>query len=170
MGLISGLMTNQKELNDLDKMFKMLDTDNNGVLDREELQNGISDVLGPFGNQQVNWVEFFNSLDHDKSNSINFEEFIVCARDRAVLLNRENVDNVFKMFDKNGDGAIDMDELRTLFQNQVQHDHSQSEDNDEEKCWKEIMQQCDLDGNGEISREEFQQVMENLVKMTMDQK
>ena len=72
-------------------------------------------VIGAFAAQETNWVEFFDAIDVDKSNDVNFEEFIVAAQDRATMINKDKVVNVFKMFDKNEDGAIDIEEIKTVF-------------------------------------------------------
>jgi Ca2+-binding EF-hand superfamily protein len=77
-------------------------------------------VIGAFAGQETNWVEFFNAIDVDKSNDVNFEEFQTAAQDRATMINQTNIEHVFKLFDKNGDGSIDIDEIKSVFQNKME--------------------------------------------------
>jgi len=47
------------------------------------------------------------------------------------MLSGENIDRVFNMFDKNGDGFIDLEELRTIFLSQK--DEAQEEESPHEQ-------------------------------------
>ena len=83
------------------------------------------------------------------------------------MLNEANIEGVFKLFDQNGDGHIDMDEMRTVFQNNINHSEEEK-GSDEEICWKDIMASCDRNGDGKISFEEFNTVMNEFVQMGDD--
>ena len=72
MSLITGLKASQEEIDDLDKMFKKFDKNNDGTLSLKEIKNGMVDVLGVFPAEQINWDEFFESVDVNKDGVIDY--------------------------------------------------------------------------------------------------
>jgi len=53
--------------------------------------------------------------DLDGDGKIDWQEFVMGSIDHKALLNQENIDKMFKMFDLNDDGEISTDELRYMF-------------------------------------------------------
>ena len=120
MALISGLMSTSKELLELDTMFKQFDKDNNGTLSQQELEEGMTQVIGQFQADITNWDQFFEAIDANHDGEIDYNEFITASIDRAKVMNKTNIDNVFRIFDANGDGFIDLDELKDVFQGKLE--------------------------------------------------
>lgn len=59
-------------------LFQKLDTDNNGILDRMEVGDGISEVVGQkLDSNQIHIL--FDEFDKDDNNMIDFQEFMVMA-------------------------------------------------------------------------------------------
>ena len=50
-------------------------------------------------------------LDSDGDGQIDYDEFLSATVDHAQLLNKQNFTSIFKIFDKNGDGKISIEEL-----------------------------------------------------------
>ena len=46
---------------------------------------------------------------------------------RANFANRKNIDNVFSIFDANGDGFITKEELKDVFQGKLDYDNSSAD-------------------------------------------
>lgn len=69
------------------------------------------------------------------------------------LLTNEKLEAAFKMFDKDGSGCISGDEIKAVLCAQNQIDAA---------AMDEIIKQVDDNGDGEISFEEFCQMMKNL--------
>lgn len=63
--------------------------------------------------QQVNRIMQMCDVNGDKH--ISFDEFVQAAIDQSALLNKPNIDSIFDMLDINGDGDIDLAELRENF-------------------------------------------------------
>lgn len=61
----------------------------------------------------------------------------------------------FKLFDKNGDGFISSLEIKEV----LGKDSTLNDD-----IWKNIIKEVDLNGDGEISVQEFKVMMEKIIK------
>jgi len=71
------------------------------------------DDCGGEMDKQVDAV--LNQLDQNKDGQVDFTEFMQCAIDHQMFLNRKNIDNMFKVFDANGDGRIQVSEIKKLY-------------------------------------------------------
>ena len=68
------------------------------------------------------------------------------------------IDSLFQMFDRNGDGYIDTEELQSAFENgYVNYD---SGDGD---VWSQMLTEVDTDGDGVISRVEFTSMVTDIM-------
>lgn len=93
------MIGNRDELDDIEKLFRALDTNKDGTLDVEELQNGLKVYMTDFKHSKINWVNFMSMLDTDQSGTIDFTEFRAAAQNILVALNKENLAKAFRMFD-----------------------------------------------------------------------
>ena len=73
------------------------------------------------------------------------------------MLTREKLLAAFQTFDLDGSGSITIDEILKV----LNAKDSSPEDIEE---WHKIIAEIDKDGNGEISFEEFYEMMQKLVK------
>ena len=87
----------------------------------------------------------------------------MAASNRMRIVNEEeNLQLAFKYLDKNGDGKIDIDEIKEAIAptttGSLEHskvDHS---------FWIEMMQEIDKDGNGTIEYNEFRDHMREMIE------
>ena len=86
------------------------------------------------------------SLDKNCNGFIDYSEFLVAAADKNKLLNEESLKMAFEMMDFDGNGVIERQELKKVFQNTEQKD---------EELWNKIFLEVDLDKDGSISYFEF---------------
>merc|ERR1711972_762339 len=83
-----------------------------------------------------------NSADADGSGEIEFAEFAQIWQRKILSTNEQYVKDIFTVFDENGDGQIDAEELAKVIEG------------DEDEI-KELIREIDTDGDGVISFEEF---------------
>jgi calcium-dependent protein kinase len=105
-------------------------------------------------NMDKNEIEkMFDAVDIDKSGFIDYTEFVVAAMNEKQLLTNEKLQSAFKMFDKDGSGLISATEIKEV----LGFGKTLSEE-----AVNEIVKQVDANGDGEISFEEFAQMMKRL--------
>lgn len=85
--------------------------------------------------------ELMGHVDINNKGEINFTEFAVAAMNREKLLNSKQIEIAFKMFDEDGNGYIDLTELKTAM--------SGVKLSDEE--WKDLIEKYDEDNDGVVS-------------------
>ena len=136
-------MTSKEDNEEMEKTFRALDTDGNGVLSREELVVGYQKMMVGSSEQEVDKIvnELIENVGMNKQGEINFTEFLVAAMNREKLLNSKQIEKAFKMFDDDGNGYIDLEELKMAM--------SGVKLSDEE--WKNIITKYDVDGDGVVS-------------------
>ena len=100
-------------------------------------------------------ADILKGVDIDKNGVINYTEFIAATLDQKGLLTSESlIKDAFQLFDKNNDGSIDHNELRSTLAG-VEGDLLDVE------VWEDILKECDLDGDGKVSFDEFVHMMTN---------
>jgi calcium-dependent protein kinase len=60
--------------------------------------------------------QLFNNIDADKNGMIEFEEFLIASINKKKLLNEDNLKKAFEKFDFDGNGKIDIKEIKKIFQ------------------------------------------------------
>ena len=134
-------------------MFIQCDTSQDGYLSLEELRDGMSNILGTLKAQASDWEELVEQLDINGDGKIDYQEFITAAVNRAKLINDQNLEMAFKMFDQDGNGQISIAELKNVFQG------CHKMDKEDEQLWQLIMDEVDKNHDNIISHEEFNSAM-----------
>jgi len=128
-----------------------MDTNQDGVLNLEEVKAGMKEA----GLSKMHDIQaIFDTLDADKSGTIGYTEFLASLIDQKQYKKTERLRDAFRIFDKNGDGSISLQELIEMLKDPTVTGKAQ----DEEEA-KRLFDQVDTDGNGLISFEEFEAMM-----------
>ena len=77
------------------------------------------------------------NIDINNSGTIDYNEFVMSAIEKQKLLSKETLKSAFKLFDKDGNGYISINELREFF--------TEFEYNDNE--WEQLILEFDSDGD-----------------------
>ena len=96
----------------MELIFKKLDKNKDGVLNKNELQNLSEDLGVPLGFVHDSWDKIFKNLDLDGDGNIDFHEFMAAANKHHKILTKKNIRDLFDTFDMNGDGVIDITEFK----------------------------------------------------------
>jgi serine/threonine-protein phosphatase 2B regulatory subunit len=126
------------------KQFLAVDTDKSGLVD-------INEFCRLLRVERSQFVErLFGMFDTDKSGTIDLKEFVVGLSNVGTAAREDKVKFAFQVFDLDGSGTIDADELKKIVK---ATNMASAKQLDRKTEW--LMKQCDTDGDGNISYEEF---------------
>lgn len=133
----------EKELVDL---FKRMDTDKNGELNREEFALAYDENIGLFKAYNMNRYDIdvlFDQMDLDCSGSIDFLEFLFAVKNYTTGFTRQSLKKAFVEL-SGGTDYLDLDRLSTALGATLP-----------EEEWNLVLQRYDKDGDGKINLNDF---------------
>ncbi|CAD8058402.1 unnamed protein product [Paramecium sonneborni] len=142
-------MSTQKEIQDLQEEFQRLDENNDGFLSKDELLKGYLQIQTDHKLAEDEVERILQTIDINRSGQIDFSEFCMAAMNQEKLLSVQRVEQAFKIFDQNGDGFISKKELEAVMGDLG------------DDVWNQILTDCDNNGDGQISYEEFVKMLKN---------
>jgi calcium-dependent protein kinase len=146
-----------EEIKEMNKIFRKFDDNCDGKLFPDEMVQGLVKILKETEENAKTIVkEIFNRIDNDGNGYIQYEEFIRAGIDKKIFLDEEILHFAFDYFDKDGSGSITLQEVQIVF----------CVDNDPKltvQLMKNIIKGIDTDGNGEISYDEFANMMDKIL-------
>ncbi|PHJ15282.1 calcium-dependent protein kinase cdpk3 [Cystoisospora suis] len=154
-------LTTLEETKELTQIFRQLDKNGDGQLDRKELIEGYKkllqwkgDTVTELDNTQIQTEvdQILQSVDFDQNGYIEYSEFVTVCMDKQLLLSRERLLAAFQQFDTDGSGKITNEELAKLF--------GVAEVDD--ATWHQVLQECDKNNDGEVDFEEFVEMMQKI--------
>ena len=136
------------EVKELSNLFKQLDLDCSGTLTIDELIKG----LDGYENKEK-LIEILKGADTDGSGDINYTEFLAATMDEQIYMRDDYLKTAFQMFDKDGSGRIDSQEVIALLSGDDLTNMISKEAIDQ------AMKEIDENGDGEIDFEEFMEML-----------
>lgn len=143
---------NEETIAEYKATFDMFDKDKDGRITPQELAEMIKN-LGHKVNE-VEVIEMIQEVDLDGNGSVDFKEFLgLMVRKMKDIEIDDELLETFKVFDKDGNGYITVDELRNVILT-IGDDVSTEE-------VEEMIKIADRDLDGKISFEDFMKLMKN---------
>lgn len=149
-----------EELNELQQAFNTLDISKTGRITKDELLQGFQ-AFTHEAREEVDAI--FQEVDLDGNGEIEFSEWVVASIDKNSLITDDKLKMAFGLFDKDGGGTIDSKEVKSTLTGFSGESEMTEEEN---RIWTELVNEVDLDGNGEIDFYEFSHMIR---KMIIDQ-
>mmetsp|Transcript_33523 Transcript_33523/g.107777 ORF Transcript_33523/g.107777 Transcript_33523/m.107777 type:complete len:161 (-) Transcript_33523:307-789(-) len=138
------------QMQELREAFDLFDTDGSGMIETKELQVALR-ALG-FDSKKDKVRKMIADIDLDGSGTIDFNEFIEMMTGKMGDRDSpEELSRVFKLFDDDETGKITFHNLK-----RVARELGENMTDDE---LREMINRADVDGDGEVSREEFVRIM-----------
>jgi calcium-dependent protein kinase len=140
----------ESQIKNLRETFIALDGNGDGLLTAAEMKEGLQKC----GLKEIpaDLQQIMKDVDSDGSGVIDYTEFLAASLDKAVYMAEDICWQAFRIFDRNGDGKISTDEIKSVL---TDDGVSASAARD----IAEIMQDIDKNGDGEIDFMEFMAMM-----------
>jgi calcium-dependent protein kinase len=136
------------QIEDLKQFFLGMDADASGTLTPDEIKKGFENA-GLKAPKELE--ELLKNIDNDGSGEIDYMEFIAATMDRQKYVQEDVCWQAFKTFDLDGSGTITKDEMMQVFRSGAVSDVISMPASEVDK----LIQEADLNGDGEIDFEEF---------------
>ena len=152
---------NQDDIILINRVFSKFNTSNNGKMTEEELKKGLMKYLFK-GKKSKAAAEkeaktIFKKLDGNDNGFIECEDFVRAGIDKKLIKNKKVLKFMFDFLDKNRNGEISFEELKEVFRS------GNGTDTKEDNNLLELMKSIDTDLNGQISFDEFYNMMLKLI-------
>ena len=146
------------ELDELKKIFFAFDKNGDGKLSKEEFVKGLTNnnsTLNTILKSDASLEGLIKNIDTDNNGYISFEEFLIASINKEKILTEKNLKMAFDVFDRDKSGGISQNELKYIL--------GEYNVNAKEYLWKKMIQQIDLNQDGQISYEEFHEMMMDVI-------
>ena len=145
------------DVSKLRQQFLAMDTDTDLKVSAAELQTALSNIGMATTAAQVQ--ELMEKLDSDSDGLLDLNEFLVATTEMSIINFQNNVYWAFCQYDTNGDGKITVDELREAFAKVDGDGTPQARTEESEAALRGYIADADQDGDGQISYEEFLELL-----------
>lgn len=102
----------KKETNELNKVFKLIDTDKDGKLSKTELKKCLETLGIEVTEEGLNNI--LKRVDFDNDGFINYQEYLQATISTKDLFTDENLKSAFRLFDTHSDGTVSVKELEEI--------------------------------------------------------
>ena len=141
------------EVANLKNMFMSMDKNGDGQLTIPEMLEGITKSGIDIAALGFDLKEVLANIDSNNSGVIDYTEFIAATLEKKKYMREDRLWSAFRVFDVDGNGSISKAELHKILNGGGLSDVESS------KSLDALISECDLDGDGEISFEEFVKMM-----------
>jgi len=140
----------EEQKQEIKEAFDLFDTDGSGNIDAKELKVAMR-ALG-FEPKKEEIKKMISDIDKDGSGTIEFAEFLdMMTAKMSQRDSKEEILKAFRLFDDDETGKISLKNLRRVAK--------EIGENMTDEELKEMIEEADRDGDGEINQEEFLRIM-----------
>eukprot|EP00826_Nyctotherus_ovalis_P026734 TRINITY_DN2085_c0_g2_i11.p2 TRINITY_DN2085_c0_g2~~TRINITY_DN2085_c0_g2_i11.p2 ORF type:complete len:134 (-),score=52.92 TRINITY_DN2085_c0_g2_i11:149-550(-) len=129
-------------------MFKTLDENGDGKLSYEEIKKGLK---GRADEKEL--TNLMLAIDTDNNGFIEYNEFLAAAMGEELTFYKERLQQAFSLFDKDHSGKISLKELKRIIRKEF---------GEEDSYWVKMIQDADVNGDGELDFSEFLEIMNGI--------
>jgi len=144
---------------DLKNFFVNLDHNKDGKIDIEEVSNFLRAHDFPEFKVNEKATEIMKAIDNDKDGKVTIKEFEEGWSKYKISKDKKLCYAIYKVFDRNGDGSIDMSELKKVIMGPNKKESAEL---------RNLFKFFDTNNDGEISFQEFENALKNLQIMDDD--
>ena len=150
IGFIVHNINEDNEIRNIQKLFRIFNTNNDGCLTKDELYIGLCKYKDE-KDISNNIDEIFKIIDKGKHGYIQYEEFLCACLQKNKIFSEKNLLYAFNFIDKDGIGKLTIDSIKSCF--------GLNEDEISEHIFKDIFKELSNKNNEEMNFEEFKSMM-----------
>ena len=143
LGFIASRIPDE-DIEKLKKIFEALDINKSGTLNLNEMKDGINKMEKEKELSENEKVEIIENIDTNKSQKIEYNEFLAACLEQKLYLKEEHLLEAFMRLDFDGSGKLSKKEIKKALNAEVS-----------KEMLEKIVKEFDLDGDGEIDYREF---------------
>lgn len=132
--------------------FKLIDTDQSGLISKEEVTNFFKSTDSTLSEEQL--LNLVNSFNFNEENQLDYTSFCTTAIDYETFLDDQNLLFAFHHYDSKNEGFITLESLVECFKREGREYNIDT--------LRIVIEKADLDKNGKITFDEFKQLMGQL--------
>ena len=136
-----------KEAKSAIKLFKLVNENKDGKLQKNELKNTLLNFVNESFLIENDFDEKFEIMDGNNKGYINYEEFLRVCLNRKKILTDDILHYAFNYFDNDNSGFIKKNKMKKLFGNKINF------------AFQIIFDEIDLDKDGKINFEDFKNLL-----------
>ena len=146
---IATQLLSKEETRELSEVFRRIDNNSDGKIARDEL---FTEYLKNYSRMEAfEEVErIMREVDTDNSGYIDYTEFLIASMKKEKLLSRRNLENSFKVFDRDNSGTITIAELKNFLGNDTAGSKA---------AWDHLLDGGDINNDGELDLQEFKNLI-----------
>ena len=139
----------KEDLDKIKKFFIFIDDKGIGKISHNEFVNKLKKQIGNINEKEV--LKVLKYIDQGKTGFLEFEEFVRACINKKNLLNEENLKISFTLFNKTGiKKVISCQDFKNILGLQTKFSN---------KTWEKIINQIDINGDGQIEFLEYKEMM-----------
>ena len=139
------------------KLFNQIDSNGDGKITEEELYEGLAHKIKS-NTLKEDVRKIYQKLDMDNDGYIEYEEFVRAAVSKEKFMGDNVLKFAFRFFDKDNSGKITFKEIEEVFKKSVTDKEHVKE------ALNKIINEIDINRDGDISFEEFSKVMKKMLE------
>ena len=125
----------------LKRVFKIIDDNNNGLIDYQEFMKAIKDYRIQVTPEEAHFL--FGIFDINQDGSISYDEFLRQVIGTMSTERQQLVKRAFQKLDRNGNGQVDLEDIKSIY-NAKQHPDVKLGKKTEEEVFIEFMDTFEL--------------------------
>lgn len=131
-------------------VFNSIDTNKDGTISREELTEVLISETVPHEEAQMYADFIIGEVDSDLNGCIDYSEFLRACVKKRMVFTKENLLKAFNLFDKDGNGTIEIEEIKEYLEAGFEIT---------QELLIKIMAEADRNGDGKIDIDEFEDLL-----------
>jgi len=170
------------------KLWHQYDTDNSGYIEADELKNFLRDLLQEAKKSQEvtedQLIQYTDTMlqvfDANKDGKLQLSEMakLLPVKENfltrqvfrgSTKLTKEDIERVFALYDRDGNGTIENEELRGFLKDLLELVKKDYDANDLADFEETILKGCDFNRDGKISKKELTMILLALSRQTSDE-